>query len=129
MKIIYENDIRYYFIIIIKMTHKKISYDDVYLLIIEYTNILRNRYKELNKNIIHPTEEEYEKFIKDILEKATDVGQCLGIHMTGKHRNQRCKAVPAPGSKYCLRHQTQDLETKQFLEEAMKSMRKTKLND
>jgi hypothetical protein len=108
------------------MSHIKISYDDVHYLLKEHAKIIKNKYKELNKeNIIHPTEQEYEKFLQDILSKATDVSQCLGIYIAGKNKNQRCKAVPHPGSKYCLKHRSQDLESQQILD----AIRKTKLNN
>jgi hypothetical protein len=127
------------------MSHKKVySYDDVYLLFKEHAEIINNKFKELNKNIIYPTEKEYEQFIKDILEKTIDKERCAGMYLRGKNKNQRCQAPPHPGLKYCLRHRSQDPNDKygnqnpeikdiyetdpQILREAIELFKKSKLN-
>lgn len=110
------------------MSDRKVySYDDIYLLFKEHAEIIDSKFNELNKdkNIIHPTEKDYEQFLKDILDKSTNIVRCLGIYMRGKNKNQRCQAAPHEGSKYCLQHKTQDPE---FLE-AIKLLRKSKLED
>lgn len=101
---------RYYFYYYI-MTHRKVfSIDNVHPFLKEHANLIDNMFKELNKDkgIIHPTIHDYEKFLQYILEQLTNTVQCSGIHLTGKNKNQRCQAIPQPGSKYCLKHRTQD---------------------
>lgn len=128
------------------MSHRKTySYDDVYLLFKKHVEIINNRLKELNGNIIYPTEQEYEQFIKNLLEKSTNEARCLGIYLRGKYKNQRCHASPHPGLKYCLRHRSQDPNDKyinqnpenkeiyetdpEILKKAIELFKKTNIND
>src|SRR5262245_59721455 len=120
------------------MSHRKIySYDDVCTLLKEHAEIIDIKFEKLNenKNITNPTEQEYKKLLQTLLEKATNVVQCIGIYLRGKNKDQRCQAPPHSGSNYCLKHRSQDPKNKQFyetdpklLEEAIEMIKKNKLD-
>jgi len=104
----------------------------------EYAKLISTKFNELNadKNIIHPTALEFKEMANKIMGKLTDTNRCLGIHLTGKNKNKRCQAAPHYGSRYCLKHRSQDTENKkiyetnpEILKEAIELFKKTKLND
>jgi hypothetical protein len=100
-----------------KMTSRKVySYDDLDNFCKKYIKFIIENLDELNKNIIHPTEDEYKKFWYNILEKTTDVKRCLATYTSGKHKGQRCQASQSADSKYCLNHLSQGLKSKQSSE-------------
>jgi hypothetical protein len=106
------------------MSYKRAySYDDLDLFSREHVKIIAAIYEELNKgiiiknkNIIHPTEQQYKKIFEDALNKITGTDRCLGTYVSGKHKNERCRAPPHSNSKYCLKHRSQDPENMQLLE-------------
>jgi hypothetical protein len=136
-----------------KMSYRKIySYDDIDNFAKEHRKFIIDLYKELNKDIIitHPTEQQFEKLLYEILEKVTNIRRCAGVYVSGKNKNKRCHAFSHLNSEYCLNHIGQGLQNKQLhetdprilelikknenlnpedFEKALESFKKSKLND
>jgi hypothetical protein len=100
-----------------KMPYRGVcSFDDLDILFNEYTKIIGKRYSELNKNIISPTEQEFKTFWEETLKKLHGVERCQAIYLSGKHKDERCRASPHGYSKYCQKHIKQDPNYKRYLE-------------
>jgi hypothetical protein len=104
------------------MSHRKTYlYDDMSIL----AKIIDEKFRKLNENkdTIYLTEQEYKECIEYAIEKITGVARCQGIYVSGKHRNEKCRASPHGDSKYCLKHINQhpqykkDQETKSKISE------------
>ena len=120
------------------MSYRKIySYDDLDKFPEEFTKIVENLFKDLNKNkdITYPTTQQYEKLIQNVLEKITDVKRCLGKYVRGRNKGKRCQALPHENSNYCLQHKNQDPDNNpdepepKTLEEAKELLKKIRLNN
>jgi hypothetical protein len=116
---------------------KSYTQDDLNELSTELIKFITTKYEELNKDksIARPTDQEIKEFLESIIENLTG-GQCLATYISGKHKGDRCQAAPHPGSKYCLKHRSQDPDIKNIFEtdqktimEAIDFFKKAKLNE
>jgi hypothetical protein len=106
------------------------SFDDLDILFKKYTEMIDNKFKDLNnKVIIHPTEQDYKNFWEVALMELDGIQRCKATYLSGKRKGERCRASPQPDSNYCLKHANQEPGYQEAIKQAIKSLKKTKITE